>query len=234
MPRRDILAKTIPGCLLAFLALPGCDSEVVLDGNFEQWPNPVVSGPLPGDPAGDSITQVQVGLYAAAQVFSDRLHFGDAACPIGQPCASPARWAFLTAGPMDANQNSNGFTWLLEGEAYIQPGCDLFVSMFHGHFDDVAVLRFQRDGTADATVTLTHGDGSQVLKTLEMGEEFAFALRADPATSTFDMLGVAGANDLPAISTPGNDARGLFMTYLNPDATGCTVVFDTIQGYAED
>ncbi len=226
--------------VLALLALTACDAEVVLSGNFDEWTSGFSNGPLPGDPNGDSLFQFQVptpggGTWFPARAFgTDQMAFVDAACPIGQPCPSPARMAIFSAADLTAAQANNPFTWALGGDAYLQPGCNLDVHLYNAHYDTVAVFRFARGATGDGTLSIEHDDGTEVLETLGMGDSFGYAVYADPVTDTFDVIGASSHSDLPVMASPDGVDRGVLMLFANPSATGCAIVLDGLEAHAEN
>lgn len=231
---RPRFTLTLSALLLGSALLAGCDSEVVLSGNFAEWPSGFNNGSLPGDPTGDTVFQFVDGNFAMAQVWSDKLYLMDAACPAGGSCASPARFVDFKSMALDTSQQTSPFTWVIGGKSYLQPGCDLSIDLYHGHFDAVATLRFQREPGQDGTVTLVHGGGSQLLETLGSAEDFGYVVHADPATSTFDVLGVAGATGLPSITNPTSTKRGFAMSYGGPGATSSALIIDVLKAHAED
>lgn len=232
LPTRPSL--TFLGSILALTALAGCDPEPVLLGNFDVWPTSLVAGDMPGDPNGDTVFQFEDGNFAAARVFSDKLLFSDAACPIGQTCNSPARFAYFDSVDLDAQQRTNPFSWIIGGDAFIQPGCELDILLYHGHFNQVASIRFERPGSGNAVATIEHAGGSTVLDTLTMGDAFGYVVRADPSTDTLDVIGGSSPSDLPVVSSPTQASRGFFLAFDNAQATGCGLHIDTMEGHAEN
>jgi len=236
-------ARLAPLFVLLASTLAGCDSEIVLSGNFDEWTSPTgMSGLLPGDPAGDTVSQYPLETapgvdWYPGQVYGDSFYFIDAACPVGQGCMgnSPHRMVNFRSAYVDPAQQDNPFTWGLGGEAWVQPGADIRVSLYDGHFESVAVLHFERPTAADpATVSIEHGGGEQVLETLLPGEEWGYAVYADPQLGTFDVIGSASASDLPVITTPDASRRGIFMWFNNPTATASALGFEAIELYAEN
>ena len=229
---------------MATALLAGCDSELVLSGNFEQWPDASLVGELPGDPAGDTVWQYPLetpGGWDWYPLFvgdNDAAAFVDAACPVGQPCGGQVlhRMASLTSAELDPDQRTNPFTWAFGGDAMIQPGGDVRVAITAGHYNgEVARLRFHRPTAADpTTVTVEHGGGSQVLETLEFGDAYGYAFYADPDTGTFDIIGGPGASDLPVINPPTSKRRGVFMWFQNDIATASVLSFDGVELFAEN
>lgn len=230
--------------LIAASMLAGCDSDVVLSGNFEQWPEgPVAfSGDLPGDPAGDTVFQIPMELNPGVQWFpaimlDDAMLFIDAACPIGQTCTGNAlhRLVSFRSAQLTPAQVDNPFTWALGGDCLVQPGGDIRVSLTDGHFASVAVLRFERPTAQDpTTVTIEHGGGVTTLETLEFGESFGYGIYAEPDLGTFDVIGSANVPDLPLKSTPSSNRRGVFMWFENDEATASGLRLDGIELVAEN
>lgn len=214
--------------------LAGCDSELALSGNFDEWPSGFGSGQLPGDPDGDSVFQIGHLGFFAAQVFNDKLFFSDAACPPGPPCTSPARFASFSSAALDATQASNPFTWAVGGNAFLQPGCDAEIELFDEHFETVAALHFERPGTDPGTVSIEHDGGIDLLDTLAGGESFGYVIRAEPGAGTFDVLGVPAANGLLPVNVPTGTRRGFFFSFHNPSATNCGLIIDTLEAHAEN
>lgn len=230
--KRSVLCTL--GTITALTALAGCDPEPVLLGNFDLWPSSLAVGDMPGDPDGDTVFQLEEGNFAPARVFNDRLLFVDAACTIGQPCSSAARFAYFDSVDLDAQQQQNPFTWVIGGAAFIQPDCELEVLLYHGHFNEVARIRFDGTGIGDPVATIEYDGGSAVLETLPVGDSFGYVVRADPSTDTLNVLGGSSPSDLPVVSSPTSASRGFFMSFYNPDATGCALSLDTLEGHAEN
>lgn len=86
----------------------------------------------------------------------------------------------------------------------------------------------------DGNFAMAHGGGSQLLDTVESDDDFGYVVHADPATSTFDVLGVSGETGLPSISNPTSASRGFAMTYGGPEATSSGLIIDVLEGHAED
>ena len=114
------LSLTLSALLLGPAVLTGCDSEIVLSGNFAEWPTGPYNGSLPGDPSGDTVFQFVDSNFAVAQVWYDKLYLMDAACPVGAPCTSLARLADFKSKALDASQQTNPFTWVIGGKSYLQ------------------------------------------------------------------------------------------------------------------
>ena len=236
-------ARFAPLLIVASM-LAGCDSDLVLSGNFELWPEGPdgFSGELPGDPAGDTVFQVPQELNPGVQWFpgimlDDAMLFIDAACPIGDDCVGKTLHRFVSfrSAALDPAQVDNPFSWIMGGDCLVQPGGDVRVSLGDGHFGSVAILRFQRASEEDpTTVTIEHGAGITTLDTLGFGESFGYAIHADPDLGTFDVIGTTNVSDLPLMITPQSNRRGVFMWFENPTATASGLRFDGIEMFAEN
>lgn len=213
------------GGVVAVAALGGCDADLILSGNFDDWPVDLVEGPIPGAPLGDEVTIIEtIDEFPPAVATADRFWFRDTACPTGEDCdAAPGRLMFFTSAPVDAAQRDNALTLSITGDAPFAPNTTMDLRLFEGHFRTLAGLRFRRGIGSNVQVSVLHGDGRDPFTTVSLLQRFNVLVEVEPEAGTFEVIQGSNAGEFPLVEPPSSQRfKGVSLQYVNPVATAST------------